>query len=374
MVSSSLGRKHKNTTGKRLAERRIDVSMVIFLYEHLSGGGLLGDVLGFADFGPLAAEGRAMCGALAADFAAIDGVEVVGLRDARFTDWRPACYRLLDVRNVGERNAAFEHRAAEADWTLVIAPEINGVLVECARRVGAVGGRLLGGSLRFIELASDKHATAEHLARAGVAVPRGMPFQLGQAWPDDFPYPAVWKPLDGAGSQGIRRLEHCHEPLPPPERRPGRLEELCPPHSVTQTPLPVRGTATSVAFLCGPVECISLPPCRQHLATDFRYLGGSLPLVPNLAVRATRLARRAVASLPMPLGYLGVDLVLGAAADGDDDVVIEINPRLTTSYVGLRAACRQNLAEAMLAIASGRAYNLSFNDSSIEFRADGTLE
>ena len=32
------------------------------------------------------------------------------------------------------------------------------------------------------------------------------------------------------------------------------------------------------------------------------------------------------------------------------DRVIEINPRLTTSYVGLRALARFNLAEALLAV------------------------
>jgi predicted ATP-grasp superfamily ATP-dependent carboligase len=55
-----------------------------------------------------------------------------------------------------------------------------------------------------------------------------------------------------------------------------------------------------------------------------------------------------VATLPTPLGYLGVDLVLGDDPSGADDRVIEINPRLTTSYVGLRAAALCNLAEAML--------------------------
>ena len=72
----------------------------------------------------------------------------------------------------------------------------------------------------------------------------------------------------------------------------------------------------------------------------FVYLGGSLPLPHALASRATRLAQQAVAALPDPLGYVGVDLVLGADADGADDYVIEINPRLTTSYIGLRAAAR----------------------------------
>ncbi|HEV3003063.1 MAG TPA: ATP-grasp domain-containing protein, partial [Pirellulales bacterium] len=70
-------------------------------------------------------------------------------------------------------------------------------------------------------------------------------------------------------------------------------------------------------------------------------------------------------------GYLGVDLVLGGPDDGSDDVVIEINPRLTTSYIGLRAACRENLAAAMLALAVRQPYNLTFRDQRIEFSADG---
>jgi predicted ATP-grasp superfamily ATP-dependent carboligase len=44
--------------------------------------------------------------------------------------------------------------------------------------------------------------------------------------------------------------------------------------------------------------------------------------------------------LPQPLGYLGVDLILGEDGNGAVDCVVEINPRLTTSYVGLQAAAR----------------------------------
>ena len=52
--------------------------------------------------------------------------------------------------------------------------------------------------------------------------------------------------------------------------------------------------------------------------------------------------------MPGLSGYVGVDVVLGN--DGRD-WAIEINPRLTTSYVGLRALAGFNLAEAMLAVA-----------------------
>ena len=48
-------------------------------------------------------------------------------------------------------------------------------------------------------------------------------------------------------------------------------------------------------------------------------------------------------------GYVGVDMVLGDAGD----YAIEINPRLTTSYLGLRQLCQQNLAELILRLAQG---------------------
>jgi predicted ATP-grasp superfamily ATP-dependent carboligase len=78
-----------------------------------------------------------------------------------------------------------------------------------------------------------------------------------------------------------------------------------------------------------------------------------------------------VRTLSDPFGYIGVDLVLGADPDGQDDHVIEINPRLTTSYVGLRALSRNNLAAAMLVVAEGREPALSWHDGVVEFSADG---
>ncbi|HEV3342242.1 MAG TPA: ATP-grasp domain-containing protein [Pirellulales bacterium] len=336
--------------------------MHLFVYEYLSGGGLLGHAGPAGGLRSLLAEGRAMCGAVAADFASINGVDVTCLRDARPGDWRPEGCRCVDVHSSDEHDHAFDHCAAEADWTLVIAPEIGGVLAERCRRPIALGGRLLASPPALIELASDKHATAEHLRRAGVPAPRGIPFMLGEKWPNDFSYPAIWKPRDGAGSEGLRYVEHSGVQVPESDGRPGRLEEF-----------QKSGVAASVAFLCGREARVALPPCAQRLDHDFHYLGGSLPLPAELARRAIRLGQRTIDSLPEPLGYLGVDLELGGQADGSGDVVIEINPRLTTSYIGLRAACRENLAEAMLAIASGQSYSLTFCEDRIEFAVEGDV-
>jgi predicted ATP-grasp superfamily ATP-dependent carboligase len=70
---------------------------------------------------------------------------------------------------------------------------------------------------------------------------------------------------------------------------------------------------------------------------------------------------------------VGVDLVLGRDPRGSEDVVIEVNPRLTTSYVGLRAAARSNLAEAMWLISQGQAPTVDFDMRPLEFDSSGNV-
>jgi predicted ATP-grasp superfamily ATP-dependent carboligase len=77
--------------------------------------------------------------------------------------------------------------------------------------------------------------------------------------------------------------------------------------------------------------------------------------------------------VPGLLGYVGVDLVLGDAADGSQDYAIEINPRLTTSYVGLRQLAEFNLAEAMLVAAAGKLEQpLRWKPGHVRFSSDGS--
>jgi predicted ATP-grasp superfamily ATP-dependent carboligase len=340
----------------------------IFVYEYISGGGLL--AAGPAEPIPesLLREGMAMLSAVLADLSAIPDMRVTTLRDARLTEsWQhmgASHVVVREVTTVAKELAAFDELAGAADGTLVIAPEIGGALLSRCQRVEQIGGRLFGPSSAVISIAADKQVTAEWLAAANVPVPLGCSLEAGQRLPTDFPYPAVLKPRDGAGSQDVRYLAEA----PPlnnsqPVRFPARIEKFRP------------GTPVSVAMLCGPERRVALPPCRQRLSDDgeFRYLGGDCPLAPHLAERARSLASRAVNTLPQPRGYLGVDLVLGERLDGRDDVVIEINPRLTTSYVGLRRLAQQNLAAAMLDVLMRKEASLSFEPGQVQFEADGTV-
>ena len=83
-----------------------------------------------------------------------------------------------------------------------------------------------------------------------------------------------------------------------------------------------------------------------------------------------------------PLGYFGIDMVLGDDADGSRDAVIEVNPRFTTSYVGLRAAANVNLVAAMLHLADGADLDtltammgtIGFDGRPLTFQSDGSID
>jgi hypothetical protein len=334
--------------------------MHVFLYEWATGGGLV-DHLGSLPES-LVVEGAAMLHALATDFARIPGCQVTCLRDMRVLELNlPQC-ELIDIQSSESHHTEFKRLASLSDRTIVIAPEFDGILLKAARRVLQSGGRLLSPDPAFAKLTADKQRTAEALARTGVSVPKARVLEPDEPLPTDFTYPAVLKPIDGAGSQDTQFLVGPYDAALP-YAWPRRLEAFC------------DGLPASVAFLCGPKQNVPLIPCSQKLSTDgrLRYLGGELPLREGLAERAQALAGRALAALPTTTGYVGVDLVLGHSPDGCEDVVIEVNPRLTTSYVGLRAAVKGNLAQAMWAIAEDQDCELAFDTRRLEFDCHGNV-
>ena len=123
----------------------------------------------------------------------------------------------------------------------------------------------------------------------------------------------------------------------------------------------------------GPTNSHVLPACRQYLSDDraFQYQGGSVPLADSLAKRAETLAWRAADILPDALGYLALDIVLGEEESAD--CIIEVNPRLTTSYVGLSQLTEDNLAEMMLRVAEGESFTVCFETEPVSFAASGRL-
>jgi predicted ATP-grasp superfamily ATP-dependent carboligase len=334
--------------------------MQIFLYEWATGGGLIEEPGALP--ASLVREGAAMISAVAADLVRIEGCRVTALRDPRLLHLALPNCNVIDVLSRWSHREELERLSAEADGTILIAPEFDGILFTTAKRVVASGGRLLSPGPDFIRVAADKHVTCQTLGAAGVRVPQGRVLEPEEPLPDSFTYPAVLKPVEGAGSQDTYLVSGPHD-APPAYAWPRRLEPY------------VSGLATSVAMLCGPGGCVPLEPCKQRISDDgrFRYLGGELPLAMGLANRARDLAKQAIAALPMTTGYVGIDLVLGPDPNGTEDYVIEVNPRYTTSYVGLRAAAETNLAKSMLRVAEGDCGQPGFSTRRLEFDPSGNV-
>jgi predicted ATP-grasp superfamily ATP-dependent carboligase len=309
--------------------------MQLFVYEYLSAG------VDRSLPASLRAEGWAMLEAVCLDLAQLSGVEVRTLLSAD-EDRLLRGSRSERVQPADEETA-FRHLARWADYSLIIAPEFDGILQTRCRWVEEEGGGLLGPSSRAVAQAADKFTLAEQLRLRGVRTPSCAPISSA----GDLGFPLVCKPRHGAGSLATFLVWDKPALLASVEqaRSEGWTQEL-----LVQPFIP--GLAASIAFLIGSHIAVPLPPATQRLSDDgrFRYHGGAVPLPVDPADRVVRIAQPAVAIVPGLRGYVGVDVVLGDAPDGSCDWVIEINPRMTTSYIGLRALAQTNLAEAMLQI------------------------
>ena len=353
--------------------------MRVFVYEHICGGGLAGQELPAS----LAREGWAMLSCIVQDLAGIPGAKVLTTLDSRLAgshdilleQGQGATSERVHVQKigVGEEERQVHESAAECDWTLLIAPEIDGILAQRCRWVEAAGGRLLGPSPAAVELAADKFALDQHLKACGVPAIAGVIVRPGDPWPENLQYPAVLKPRFGAGSQQTFLIRNAQEAagIAAEAVREGLVAD-----ALVQPFVP--GQAASVSFLVGPHDRLALVPASQRLSNDgrFHYQGGRLPLDEPLRSRAVSLGRRAVEAVPGLLGYVGVDLVLAEQSHRAlaQDVVVEINPRLTTSYVGLRALADDNMARLMLDMAEGRpAPPIRWKPGTVTFDPDGRV-
>ena len=324
----------------------------IFIYEDTCGGGCED---------PLAAqlqgEGMGMLLALAADFSALEGLEVVTTLDQRI-DPGELPIESVPVSSPGEFTSKFNRLAGGCDLTLIVAPELGGRLTSLSRQVLALGGKLHGGDLELIETSGDKLHLYRHLDAAGIPALPARKIEPGRR----SAVAAVQKPRFGAGSLGISTL------APGVAESEGEEELIL-------TPL-LEGQAASVLCIAGTESILPLEPCRQRLSEDgtFRYLGGSVPLgKAELSERARTLALAALASFQAPAGFIGIDLVLGESREYDR--VIEINPRPTTSYCALHRRSPVNLAGLSLDLLDGaRPTSLSWPAHQESYNSEGRRE
>lgn len=276
-----------------------------------------------------------MLGALVNDLLDLPDIELVIPRDFRLAV--PEFQGDQSQLNVVElnRSGAFEQRWQElletCDAVWPIAPETDHILTNLCRSVQDAGKILLNSSAAAVKRATSKLATAALLEKNDVPVVPTWPLHQARSLSIG---PWVLKPDDGVGCGNIRIIW---------ERR--ELEQIdfdrLDGEWIIQ-PL-IAGDAISLSLLCRQGEARLLSCNRQRVTMidgGFRLSGCLVNGVRDVSGIFRQLAERIAGALPQLWGYVGVDLI--AAANGP--LVLEINPRLTTSYVGLHRALGINPA------------------------------
>jgi predicted ATP-grasp superfamily ATP-dependent carboligase len=202
------------------------------------------------------------------------------------------------------------------DAVLLLAPP--GELVELTGWLERRGVKVLGTGEEGARLAGDKWLSYLRLKGEVRMPPSRLAPPSGGRW--------VVKPRWGAGGEGVRR-----------GRKRDRKEFF---------QRFVEGIPASCCLLAGEgVKVLSLN--RQMIRWEegrVRYLGSRVPLElsPSLSRETGFLASRA-ARLLKARGLCGADLVVGKRP-----CLLELNPRLTTSFLALERILRGNLAEMLV--------------------------
>ncbi len=312
-----------------------------------------------------------MLRALAADAARIDGVEVVVMWAAGLEPFGVRGVEVIEVPGspspLGDAfDELFTKIAAESDSILSIAPEMDDLL---AKRATASGDRWLGAQSTAVSVCGDKRRLDQTLT---TAIRRPMRHEvIGGSILAQLP--AVIKPKDGAGGSAFlfRTVEEFRSGIGAVLDEIGRGSDGDP--IVQEDYIPGRPCSVAV------INNTPLPTGVQDIRIDgspgrLSYHGGTVPAadVDQNAVR--RLVAQVYNAVPGLRGWWGIDFVIPEEPfEGSfDPVLIEVNPRLTTSYLGYRALTPDNLAERIL-FPERTFPPLRWRAGSVSFTKGGTL-
>ncbi|TAN48839.1 MAG: ATP-grasp domain-containing protein [Methylococcaceae bacterium] len=309
--------------------------MKILLLEYISGGGLAGQPLPDS----LAREGLTMALALAQDLLDLPQVELSLPWDARLPVPAVLDQPRVHVKPVSDAAsfaACWSESLLECAAVWPVAPETGGVLENLCLAVEQADRCLLNSPARAVALAAGKRATAQRLIAQGIAA---VPCFAWQEVPDSLPWPRVVKPDDGVGCDGAFRLDdaaawaaHCHAPPPA--------------NTLVQPYLAGPALSLSALFYRGDAKLLTVNRQRIETGPDGAFVlqGCEVDCLADESGVYAGLARRIAQAIPELAGYAGVDFIQSA----EGPRVLEINPRLTSSYAGLRRALGQNPAALVL--------------------------
>jgi predicted ATP-grasp superfamily ATP-dependent carboligase len=315
--------------------------LTLFICEFITGGGLCNVTLANS----LAKEGALMRDALLKEVVALDQFNVITTHDHRV-----GASNLVgsSIEVAHDFDAIFKSTMLQAELVWLIAPESDGVLSEYSQQCFDAGVMLIGSDSQVFQVTSNKLACTELLAQENILV---IPAISAQDWlgNKDFTFPKtnslvekwVAKPIDGVGCEGVQLFNRQDK------MNAWLIKNACAEHYLIQ---PYHhGISASFSMLCKAGQAFLLSCNTQHVSVlddtfilDGITVNGMAQYWPQMEALGQQIAK----ALPGAAGYIGVDVMIDPTHDKIS--VIEINPRLTTSYVAMGEATGHNVAALIL--------------------------
>ncbi len=321
--------------------------MKILVFEYITGGGFNRQMLPDS----LASEGRLMLHALLDNLCGIGGMELVVMLDSRINgsvSTRGIEAVIINPEHKTHEEFARQVQRCDAVWP--IAPEFDNILQTLCQTVELTGKLLLTSPARAVAVAGNKFYTYQCLKQHHIDT---VPTQLVnlesgfirtlQVNPHLHHHEWMIKPVEGAGCADSYLISD-----------PKDLELLCIQKGQYVIQPHIQGKKTSLCclfsrgsawLLCANLQQFNLINRQYRLA---EIIVNHHP-DPDPGVYQHVLDNIARA-LPELWGYVGIDLI----ETPERLLILEINPRLTTSFTGIYAALGINVAETVLQLLEGK--------------------
>ncbi len=326
--------------------------MKILVFEYITGGGFNKQELPIA----LASEGLLMLQALLDNLYAYPitpgnlSLSVRVMVDERLKE-RINLYdfEVLMITAAYDTDAEFKHAVNAADAVWPIAPEFEGILQRLCGWVEQAHKVLLTSSSMGVVVAGDKYKSYQRFKQYQIPTVPTLLLKTTDPWhdadclqliPEGSPVEWMIKPVDGVGCIDSYLLTQS-----------GAFKSLSIKidHAIIQPHLYGKKTSLSCLFKAGRAWLLSVN--EQHFELiDQQYHLTAITVNQSVDHTPYQALVDAVARAFTELwGYVGLDLIETPEALR----VLEINPRLTSSFVGLKAACGLNVAALVLQLLTG---------------------
>lgn len=288
--------------------------------------------------------------ALLRDLKALETYQLITMDDARLT---PSDLTDESIAVYPDQfKQVFLNTLQTVDYVWLIAPETNGILLDLSQlcyeaEKAEQGPKFIGSGFDTMLIGTSKTLCYEALRDARIHT---LPVHAGEDLLNETYFNSIqssakqaWvaKPEDGAGCEGIRLFDSLQELKRWLQEDNRYLNYLAQPYQP--------GIAASLSMLCRNGKAWLLSVNTQQIVIEdsqFKLKGVCVNAIKNDWQRFETIARKIAQMLPDALGYIGVDVIIGA--DQNKIFVLEINPRLTTSYVGLSKGMKINPAKLIL--------------------------